>query len=295
MLDKVLAAQSAGNKFCGFLSLHESKTAARPLYAWSPQQRAKLCERLSNLHCDWLIAWSGENQTGKPSGCVELRESYDGENFEREEVLLLHVCHLLFVHNGLSDSPECVKGLSNSPISLDVAKDAMHDWLSRLHEALGRTKNSREKPEPYHQDPSLRRSSWDGYLFAVFPFRDSSWVLCLSPEEVLHILGNSDDLDSIGSREMPDQRIPLDHALTHLEIGIQVELEPLDLTIGQLQSLDLGDVVVLSHPLDAPALVKIIATDVVNPADVPQVLDGCQAWLGKSGQRLAVELHLSVS
>lgn len=65
-------------------------------------------------------------------------------------------------------------------------------------------------------------------------------------------------------------------------LTLKVELDACELDIGTLQSLRIGDVVPLSHPLDAPARVLAAGDQHV-----------CDAYLGKQGSRKAAELARS--
>ncbi|KQO35431.1 hypothetical protein ASF19_23820 [Acidovorax sp. Leaf84] len=71
-------------------------------------------------------------------------------------------------------------------------------------------------------------------------------------------------------------------------------MQSLTLSLGQLQSLGVGDIVILSHSLDLPAQLKIDSNEVLGSLKEAQPLPLCQAWLGQLQGNMAVELHPTV-
>lgn len=78
---------------------------------------------------------------------------------------------------------------------------------------------------------------------------------------------------------------PVSEALGHRGVTLDVHLARAEVELGMLQSLRLGDVVVLSHALDRPASVRWSACAQADEA--PPLFD---AHLGRRGARKAVEL-----
>lgn len=71
---------------------------------------------------------------------------------------------------------------------------------------------------------------------------------------------------------------PLNHAAEQARLSLSVQLQPVELTLGQITSLQAGDVVVLPHALDRPL----------------QLMSGgailCEAYLGQAASQRALEL-----
>ncbi|MDB5874608.1 MAG: hypothetical protein JWQ07_4050 [Ramlibacter sp.] len=72
--------------------------------------------------------------------------------------------------------------------------------------------------------------------------------------------------------------ISLNQAIAQRGLTLKVQLAPCELDIGTLESLQVGDVVPLAHPLESPLRVS------VNGAPV------CAAYLGRRGEHKAIEL-----
>lgn len=72
---------------------------------------------------------------------------------------------------------------------------------------------------------------------------------------------------------------PLWDAVSALPCTVRAELTPVELGLGVVKALRVGDVVELSHPLDLALLAK---------SDSGQLL--CEAFLGKAGNHRAIEL-----
>jgi hypothetical protein len=128
-------------------------------------------------------------------------------------------------------------------------------------------------------------------LDAVFSFGSTEWRLRLSAVEVDFVAGAvSAEFSSTAS--LPCGVLsPLKEALSQRSLTVRVELQPLVLSLGQLQSLTVGDIVVLSHPLDMPAQLNVDAGEIIVSAGETQPEPLCRAWLGQSDGNIAVELH----
>lgn len=72
---------------------------------------------------------------------------------------------------------------------------------------------------------------------------------------------------------------PLWEAVSALPCTVRAELTPVELSLGAVKALRVGDVVELSHPLDLALFAK---------TDSGQLL--CEAFLGKAGNHRAIEL-----
>jgi flagellar motor switch protein FliM len=73
--------------------------------------------------------------------------------------------------------------------------------------------------------------------------------------------------------------VAIPHALASQRIGLRAILEPVELNLGSLAQLQPGDIVPLSHPLDADV---VLADD-----EGTRLLAG---FLGRAGSRRALQL-----
>ena len=124
-----------------------------------------------------------------------------------------------------------------------------------------------------------RAGPWSGALWLQWPWCHGVWRLRLPYRAVVALLGE----EAPGPATRPTVRdaalLPLGQALGEQRLAVRVELQPVDLSLGQLQDLRLGDVVALDHALDQP--LRVVTAD-----GVPV----CGAWLGQREGRIAVEL-----
>lgn len=72
---------------------------------------------------------------------------------------------------------------------------------------------------------------------------------------------------------------PLWEAVSPLACAVRAELEPVELTLGAVKALRIGDVIELPHRLDNPLLAKTATGELL-----------CEAFLGKAGTYRAIEL-----
>jgi hypothetical protein len=73
--------------------------------------------------------------------------------------------------------------------------------------------------------------------------------------------------------------VPLTDAAGKARMALQARLQPVELTLGQIRTLQLGDVVVLPHALDQPLQVRTGTGSLL-----------CEAYLGRQGAHRSLEL-----
>ena len=106
-------------------------------------------------------------------------------------------------------------------------------------------------------------------------------TLLLNAECVRALLASQGD-DPAATRRPPAPRetmVPLAQALAARKLPIRIELSPCELDLGSLQGLRVGDIIPLSHSLDAPLFVS-------TAQDVPV----CGGFLGRQAGFKAIEL-----
>lgn len=77
----------------------------------------------------------------------------------------------------------------------------------------------------------------------------------------------------------PGAVVPVWDAVSGVAATVRAELEPVELSVGAVRGLRVGDVIELSHSLDRPLLAR---------TDNGELL--CEAFLGKNGDHRAIEL-----
>jgi hypothetical protein len=123
--------------------------------------------------------------------------------------------------------------------------------------------------------------AWCGCVAVELPLAGHPLRMMLNASCVAAIVPPAATVGTPGGMAMADLVAPA-AAMSGQVVTLKVELAACELDIGTLQSLRVGDVLPLSHALDAPARV-LAAGD--------QHL--CDAYLGKHGSRKAAELTRS--
>ena len=77
--------------------------------------------------------------------------------------------------------------------------------------------------------------------------------------------------------------IPLTTALSSQPMEVKAHFTPVLLTLGQIQGLQIGDVIPLAQRLDEPTELRL-------QIDAAQTYPLCAAWLGQRNGRMAAEL-----
>ncbi|SFD93391.1 Type III flagellar switch regulator (C-ring) FliN C-term [Paracidovorax konjaci] len=85
--------------------------------------------------------------------------------------------------------------------------------------------------------------------------------------------------------------VPLNHAIASQRLTVHVHLQPVSLTLAQLQSLSVGDVVTLDHCLSDPASLHLVLGARASHSTVAANQPLCTAWLGQVDGHMAVELQ----
>jgi hypothetical protein len=115
---------------------------------------------------------------------------------------------------------------------------------------------------------------WAGAVQFLLPAR-CGFAIYVNGAAAANLIGS-------GNVKRPARRsgnlTPIQDATAAATMALQVRLNAVELTFGQLKSLNLGDVIVLRHPIAEPL-------DVFAPADTRV----CKAYLGRSGGRRAVQ------
>lgn len=274
-----------------------SMLRARPLRSWPASAREKLQARMVALHQDWATEWlpahdGGVNESKMaigdamtpPSNEDEVRWSFapaarrasspSAASEAPDAQPVAFIASALFGDdNGL---PRSV-GASLPRIVDGIALAAWNDWLQRLGNAFGGFVLTHQNA-PMSLGAEASSHAWSGALQAQWPWCGGTWTLVLPYDAITALVGPLEATAPI-SHDAPAPKEALDRALAGEHMTLRVLLDGAELSLGQLQDLQINDVVPLAHRLDAPAQVVGLDGSTV-----------CHGWLGRSENHMAIEL-----
>lgn len=201
---------------------------------------------------------------------------------------------------GMKDSPSPSDLLGNmlfgtnpgrptSPIAADVSAKAWAALETQIALVL-QSASSGVEPQVPGQIPSADMKLWSGAVRLQCQFAGvagaSLWLhLGSSNAASLGSIGQTPKrVDSLGKPKL----VPVVEAVSHLPVRFSAEFNAAELSLGTLQSLRVGDVLTLSHRLDAPLTVlsqPASSSDSFSPAHKV-----CFAYLGARDGHRAIEL-----
>lgn len=296
-----------------------SERKAHPLRSWSLAQRDALALRFVDVIAawrdEWLPALIGEvsrptvevvepdglwRLASEASACWSFEEprrassvvlpGLDGASAisvdERAPAMRAIADRMFAIDVGSGSSLQAKAGLLSHGLAGASARRAWDDWMRRIDTFLdGFDLEARSSAGVRNQ--ASPAAAWSGALCVRAAWCGGEWTLALPWEAVAAAIGadvKSAPRASTGAPSTPRAKTRLDHALADRRVTLRVMLGGAQLNLGQIQALRVGDVIPLSHRLDAPAQVV--------GADGHQVCDG---WLGQSEGHLAVELSATLS
>ncbi|MBX3625335.1 MAG: FliM/FliN family flagellar motor switch protein [Rhizobacter sp.] len=222
---------------------------ARPLHWWSDKTLAPLRTGVSNACSEWSARW------GVSLACMDLINACErpdvAASWQRpgeQEVWLGIITGTLagLLHEELFHTTVRPQTLAESVASR--AADDLAAALSALFDATGSS-----LPEPAGRD----LKPWSGAVRAKLALgaRASTCWLHASPQAMSAHLRKA---TATGSRKaFPSSRLtPVLRAIAHESLSFKVELAPAELRLGELQSLQVGDVLTLPHGLETPLSVR---------------------------------------
>jgi flagellar motor switch/type III secretory pathway protein FliN len=253
----------------------------QPLRAWSAEQRSDIESAATALWRTWCESW-GLDLSGCYGGSVRCRavvqeDGIDGTRwraFRAEPSATLWWDARSMPHGDAADLLAQAlfgnAGAAADTLVREIAQVAWDDLGELFLQWLGAAQRLRPAEYDLHH--------WSGAV-----------VLDLTaPRTVLHLLVQGDAVAAWLEERSPARGASSVHGSAQLgsmldrldpvPCTVAVELQPLELTLGTLRGLRIGDVVQMDHRLDAPLLAR---------AD-GQVI--CGTFLGQSGGRRAIEL-----
>ncbi len=274
----------------GLLSLDDSRCKSRELRSWSHAARDCLRSLFQEVYDRWRQDWGVAAGIAASEAQVRVLETSVGNAFSDAKAQQL-LGSLMFGEPpaacdfSATDHP-------NAPLARQLSVQAWDAWSSSILQILAQ--GAEAIPSSGVSRFSDAMALWSGDLTITFPWGEGLWALCLSASATERILkghGFRSPPQEFPAPETLRALVPLVDALLPKSLSVRVELTSVTLSLGQLQTLALGDVVTLDHQLDAPATVLLEPSLAVSVANSAPPIPLCAAWLGQLQGKMAVELH----
>jgi len=244
------------------LSSEESVRLAKPPVCWSADEHLQVHMLLTAAFERWRVDWGLPVSEKAVMTALTMRQAQRAVQIE------------LFG----PDSGEVRDGELHAEVSVaqTVAANAWLDWVRRLELVLGGPVPFAEKPirtegDIWHDQLNIQLNWWNGMLYFALPEK--------IVRNLLGVARTAKGADAPASMPV----VPLLTAAANAPVQLRAQFEPIALTLGQIQSLRFGDIVPLGHRLDDPITLSVDSGGVTAQRY-------CQAWLGHSEARIAVEL-----
>ena len=296
----------------------EQPEAARPLRWWSAAQLDLLALRAQTLFDQWRGDWGlpvGQGEAcrgvkavlahpeevqvdqpwtalsaGEGAGCAwwtvrpggRSRAHFGGGSKGRDssalELARAAVQMALF---GEDLNPA---GQSDPLVASGVGGDAVDDWCLRFRHWLGAVDGGEASSlkEPLHDFPPIELTRlWSGAVLLTVDWFGDVFELALDCEYVMRLIGPCfASTDKVNTEHRSESLLtPVLSALSEEPLSMTAELNPIELDLGTLTGLQIGDVIRIPHLLEMPLLVR--------------AGDGAllyQAFLGRLEDQKAIEL-----
>lgn len=124
---------------------------------------------------------------------------------------------------------------------------------------------------------------WSGAVVVEAPWFGTAWRVLLDATAVRALLRALNLRRPARAAESRATPLPALRALAKTPVGLQVRLAPVDIDLGSLMSLGVGDVLRLGHAVDEPV-------HVVSPDAGIDAAPLCHGWLGGCDGAVALEL-----
>ncbi|MHA6922619.1 FliM/FliN family flagellar motor switch protein [Ralstonia pseudosolanacearum] len=292
--------------------------AARPLRWWSAAQLDVLALRAQILFDQWRSDWGVPVGPGEVGHCVKAVPAHpDAVQVDRQwmalfagdgasgtwwtvrpgahgrvhtrlgpkggEPLALDVAGaaIQIALFGVDANPA---GQSDPLVASGVGNDAAKDWCQRLRHWLGAIEDGEvsSPTEPLHASlPIDLTQFWSGAVLLRLDWYGDIFQLVIDGTHVMRLIGPCAATTDGAAMERRSEAslTPVLSALSAEPLSMTAELNPIELDLGTLTGLQVGDVIRIPHALEMPLLVR---------ADDGALL--CQAFLGRLEDQKAIEL-----
>lgn len=180
-------------------------------------------------------------------------------------------------------------------IATEMIHAAWHDCIKELRKSLAQgsldgVDHNLQLPFGLHHGidnllPSHHMLAWSGAVSVTLPWHGLLLKLHIGPGRVAALLQSDERMQAAKTRTGNDvPLVPLHKAIEKKTTSLRLELAAVELDLGSLQALVLGDVIPLPHRLDQP--LQVLAED-GRPL--------CTAYLGQQQGMRAIELFRSAT
>lgn len=259
-------------------------SVATALRVWSVAQHDEVSDLMKRLLSDWQGAWSLSDAeydvphiSVQPASRTPASEQAVFWRFDDRPTSDLSESASRAVHAALfGGAPhQGFPSGSQAAIAPEIARMAWNDWQQRLESKF------KAPLSPWTVEAEMDRATnvWSGALHVQVTWCGARCSL-LIPCAVVQRLVRPRAAPAVTSHQALAN---LSDALHEQRLQVHVRLHDVTLTMGELEQLSPGDVVLLPHQLDVP--LQVVAPD-------GEAL--CAAWLGQQAGQIALELsHLS--
>lgn len=253
---------------------------ARALRAWSQAQQRSVRDMLHKLLLDWQLAWALGNPASEVHITAPEAPPLHGNDtpvhWRLEGIPVPDAASAAqrALQTALFGSEVHAPTASGAPpvIALEIAQAAWADWQQRLESALGAPLAG----WPAEADETHSADRWSGTLCARLSWCGMHCLLQIPGPVVQRLLPPA---PAPSRPAAASALVNLADALQGQRLSLQARLHNVTLTLGELEHLAPGDVVLLPHRLDTPL-------QLMGPRE--GLL--CDAWLGQQAGRVALEL-----
>ncbi|MBB6581995.1 FliM/FliN family flagellar motor switch protein [Ralstonia solanacearum] len=296
----------------------DSAEAARPLRWWSAAQLDVLASRAQILFDQWRGDWGLPVGQGEAGRCVKAVPAHpDAVQGDRRWMALsagdgasgtwwtVRPQAHSRAHTRLGpkayepSAPDAAGGAirmvlfgedanpagqSGSLVASGVGNDAVKDWCLRLRHWLGAVEDGEvsSPTEPLHASlPIDLTQFWSGAVLLKLDWYGDIFQLVIDCTHVMRLIGPCAATTDGEATERRSEALltPVLSALSAEPLSMTAELNPIELELGTLTGLQVGDVIRIPHALEMPLLVR---------ADDGELL--YQAFLGRLEDQKAIEL-----
>jgi len=265
----------------------------RLLRWWTPHALAGLSRRLDGAWAAWCDGWGFEHTPVICANASEVSEAYATvRHWQRVGVMAgdgiwigsphaepAHWLQQGMFANGSERQP--------SPVASRVALEAWWNLQLEIADAIvPMTGEAARVSEPLPSAfPAGHRLPWSGAVGAKLPVANSplgALVVHIGPSVAAAHCGVAQGNASPALARSP--LVGVADALGHRRVSLDVHLGEAEIELGMLQSLRIGDVVVLNHALHQPATVQWTTSSEPSGSEVL-----FEAHLGRLGPFKAIE------
>lgn len=284
------SASATSYPAAGLLSLEASHHASRELLCWSTAARNRIQHIFQSTYDQWRKDWCGSGEIVLGDEGVRVEDSAASQSMSDADARQL-LGSVLFGEQSLASDFSAADHPS-APMAQHLIEQAWKAWSSSIEQLLTlKSANTADLDQHRFQDVL---APWSGTLLVTFPWGGGRWAVCLSARATKQILeshGFQEKRAHKQSAVTPGALSSVTDALSPKALPVRIELNPVSLSLGQLQTLAVGDVITLDHRLDEPALVLLGQPAPVSGSSIPVPSPVCAAWLGQRQGQMAVELH----